>query len=65
MQVANILAYYDTAIITAVKSFIVQAPGPDGNKVVLAFVIVPVIKSNTSTKLLLVSETSNLFPPRI
>jgi hypothetical protein len=27
MQVANTLAYYDTAIITAVKSFIVQAPG--------------------------------------
>ncbi len=25
MQVANTLAYYDTAIITAVKSFIVQA----------------------------------------
>ncbi len=24
---ANTLAYYDTAIITAVKSFIVQAPG--------------------------------------
>jgi hypothetical protein len=27
MQVANTLAYYDTAITTAVKSFIVQAPG--------------------------------------
>ncbi len=27
MQVANVLAYFDTAIITAVKSFIVQAPG--------------------------------------
>ncbi len=27
MQVANTLAYYDTAIITAVKRFIVQAPG--------------------------------------
>jgi hypothetical protein len=26
MQVANTLAYYDMAIITAVKSFIVQAP---------------------------------------
>jgi hypothetical protein len=26
MQVANTLAYYDTAIITAIKSFIVQAP---------------------------------------
>jgi hypothetical protein len=25
--VANILAYYNTATITAVKSFIVQAPG--------------------------------------
>jgi hypothetical protein len=25
MQVENTLAYYDTAIITAVKSFIVQA----------------------------------------
>jgi hypothetical protein len=28
MQVANTLAYYDTAIITAVKRFIVQAPWP-------------------------------------
>ncbi len=27
MEVANILAYYDTATITAVKSFIVLAPG--------------------------------------
>ncbi len=27
MQVANTLDYYDTAIISAVKSFIVQAPG--------------------------------------
>jgi hypothetical protein len=27
MQVGNMLAYYDTAIITAVKRFIVQAPG--------------------------------------
>jgi len=27
MQVVNTQAYYDTAIITAVKSFIVQAPG--------------------------------------
>jgi hypothetical protein len=27
MQVENTLAYYDTAIINAVKMFIVQAPG--------------------------------------
>jgi hypothetical protein len=27
MEVANTLAYYDTATITAVKCFIVQAPG--------------------------------------
>jgi hypothetical protein len=27
MQVANTLAYYDAAIITTVKSFIVHAPG--------------------------------------
>ncbi len=27
MEVANTLAYYDTATIIAVKSFIVQAPG--------------------------------------
>ena len=27
MEVANTLAYYDKATITAVKSFIVQAPG--------------------------------------
>jgi hypothetical protein len=27
MEVANTLAYYDTATITAVKSFIVPAPG--------------------------------------
>jgi hypothetical protein len=27
MAVANTLAYYDTATITAVKSFIVQDPG--------------------------------------
>ncbi len=27
MAVANTLAYYDTAIIKAAKSFIVQAPG--------------------------------------
>jgi hypothetical protein len=27
LELANTLAYYDTATITAVKSFIVQAPG--------------------------------------
>ncbi len=27
---ANTLAYYDTATITTVKSFIVQAPGSEG-----------------------------------
>jgi len=27
MEVANNLAYYDTATITAVKTFIAQAPG--------------------------------------
>jgi hypothetical protein len=27
MEVANTLAYYDTATITAVKNFIVQGPG--------------------------------------
>jgi len=27
MEVANTLAYYDTATITALKSYIVQAPG--------------------------------------
>ncbi len=32
MEVANTLAYYDTATITAVKSFIVQAPGGEINK---------------------------------
>jgi hypothetical protein len=32
MQVANTLAYYDTAIITAVKSFIVQAPAGEYSK---------------------------------
>jgi hypothetical protein len=30
--VANTLAYYDTATIIAVKSFIVQAPGPNEMK---------------------------------
>jgi hypothetical protein len=34
--VANTLAYYDTATITAVKSFIVQAPvGPHFNAAVI------------------------------
>jgi hypothetical protein len=32
MEVANTLAYYDTATITVVKSFIVQAPGVDLTK---------------------------------
>jgi hypothetical protein len=27
MEVANTLAYYDTATITAVKNFMIQAPG--------------------------------------
>jgi hypothetical protein len=31
--VANTLAYYDTATITAVKSFIVQAPGANPVKI--------------------------------
>jgi hypothetical protein len=34
MAEANTLAYYDTATITAVKSFIVQAPGVNAIKLV-------------------------------
>ena len=34
VQVANTLAYCDTAIIIAVKSFIVQAPGGDFSRMV-------------------------------
>ncbi len=32
MAVANTLAFYDTATITPVKSFIVQAPGIEKSK---------------------------------
>jgi hypothetical protein len=32
MAVANTLAYYDTATITAAKSFIVQSPGEEREK---------------------------------
>ncbi len=35
MEVANNLAYYDTATITAVKCFIVQAPGVKLKKIAL------------------------------
>ena len=38
MQVANTLAYYDTAIISTVKSFIVQAPGPHVIKLFIAVI---------------------------
>jgi hypothetical protein len=37
MEVPNIVAYYDTAKITAVKSFIVQAPS------VTKFMVIPAI----------------------
>jgi hypothetical protein len=36
--VANTLAYYDTATITAVKSFIVQAPGVNPIKLFTAVI---------------------------
>jgi hypothetical protein len=36
MQLANTLAYYNTAIITAVKRFIVQGPGVDIIKLFLS-----------------------------
>ncbi len=39
MEVANTLAYYDTATITAVKSFIVQAPGDNAIKLLRSFLI--------------------------
>ncbi len=35
---ANALAYYDMATITAVKSFIVQAPGSNGIKPITAII---------------------------
>jgi hypothetical protein len=38
MQVANTLAYYDTAIITAVKSFIVLASGVNAVKLFTAVI---------------------------
>ncbi len=41
MQVANTLSYHDTAIITAVKSFIVQAPaGASTIKLFTAVIVV-------------------------
>ena len=40
MEVANTLAYYNTATITAVKSFIVQAPAYQ--KVIYSHLLVPV-----------------------
>jgi hypothetical protein len=43
MQVANTLAYYDMAIITTVKSFIVQAP--DGQNYHSYFRSVPLINT--------------------
>jgi hypothetical protein len=39
MAVANTLAYYLTATITAVKSFIVQAPGPNVSKLLKTSVL--------------------------
>jgi len=36
MEVANTLAYYNTATITAVKCFIVQAPGYYENSLITA-----------------------------
>ncbi len=45
----NTLAYYDTAKITAVKSFIVQAPGINVKKIFTAVIYITVIlcyKSN-------------------
>jgi hypothetical protein len=38
MAVVNTLAYYVTAIITAVKSFIVQAPVPSVIKLITAVI---------------------------
>jgi hypothetical protein len=35
MEVANTLAYYDTATIAAIKSFIVQAAGVANTKVLM------------------------------
>jgi hypothetical protein len=47
MEVANTLAYYNTATITAVKSFIVQAP---------AFPIIEQGVLNKSSSLLVIQE---------
>jgi hypothetical protein len=46
--VANTLAYYDTATITAVKSFIVQAPG---NKLYHHFLNFIEFRRNSETNL--------------
>jgi hypothetical protein len=44
--VANTLAYYDMATITAVKSFIVQAPG--GQSSHLSLNVVPFINTSVN-----------------
>ncbi len=36
MEVANTLAYYNMATITTVKCFIIQTPGPNLKKLILA-----------------------------
>ncbi len=42
MEVANTLAYYDTATITAIKSFIVQAP--DVNLIKLVYTLLSMVQ---------------------
>jgi hypothetical protein len=64
MEVANTLAYYDTATITAVKSFTVQAPGnalfhsfkpnqPISNLIILVGIVIYNIYSNKLERLTL------------
>ncbi len=54
MAVANTLAYYVTATITAVKSFIVQAPGGCmGPRYVLLFIFIEnqeIARNSTTTE---------------
>jgi hypothetical protein len=61
MEVANTLAYYDTASIAVLKSFIVQAPGCVFKKLYLKFALKNVLKS----KMQILKELLLIFNEKI
>ncbi len=61
MAVTSTLAYYNKVTFTAVKSFIVQTPGPSATKKKSFITLTPVLPETHPPKIQVLSQVQTIF----